>query len=86
MYSVPDPECPFGYSEQQVREILARNGKTEEEWGNFLFGQTVALCDGRTWDEESRLYHPSPCFQEPHGTVVYPWDMDRFLQGLPVID
>lgn len=28
----------------------------------------------------------SVCKDNPHGVVVYPWDLERFLEGLPVID
>ena len=29
---------------------------------------------------------PSKCADNPHGTVIYPWDVERFILGLPVID
>jgi hypothetical protein len=31
-------------------------------------------------------YEPTECVYNPHGVVAYPWDVERFLLGLPVID
>ena len=81
-----EPECRLGYSEQQVERILATNNKRTDDFNDWMFGATMALCDGRIYNADSHLYEPSACFQKPHGAVVYTWDMDRFLAGLPNID
>lgn len=31
-------------------------------------------------------YEDTVCKNNPHGPVVYPWDVKRYLMGLPVID
>ena len=80
------PECRLGYPECQVTRILANNDKRLDEFNSWMFGCTMALCDGRVYNPETKLYEPSACFQHPHGAVVYTWDMARFLAGLPVID
>lgn len=49
-----------------------------------MSGQTVSLCDGKSWNYEKMEYEPAGC--GPHGPVVYSWDLTRFLDGLPIID
>lgn len=82
----------MGYSYEQIGKIL----EAPNLFWKWMSGQTMAICaqdPQRQWiDDESapgglRLVEigPSLC-DEPHGTVVYPWDLERYLAGLPVID
>lgn len=48
-------------------------------------GQTMMLCDGRRYNHDAREYEVA-CGGVAHGVVVYPWDVERFLAGLPVVD
>ena len=74
-------ECELGYPEEQLARIL---GNRLREFHGWMFGQTMAICDGRRYDPGTDAYEPSGC--GPHGFIVYPWDLGRFLDGLPVID
>lgn len=51
-----------------------------------MVGQTVALCDGKEYNHETNEYRATECASAPHGLVVYPSDLARFLSGQPVID
>lgn len=63
---LPEPACELGYSEPQLREALGEelNAALRE----YLRGQTVGLRTGEY----------TAC-AEPHGEVVYPRDIERFL-------
>lgn len=71
--SPPNPDCTLGYPENQVKEIM---GARLREFRIWMRGQTQGVCDGQLYDIGCG----------PHGTVTYPTDVERFLQGLPVID
>jgi hypothetical protein len=88
-----EPECTYGYTSAQISEIL---GDRQGEFGHWMRGQTMAICDAapeRKWidDEDAvgglRLVDvgPPPC-KRPHGVVVYPWDVERFIAGRPIVD
>jgi hypothetical protein len=64
-----------------LREILKDQF---DSFGRWMDGQTVTLCEGRYWDHVFQKYVPDGC--GPHGPVVYRWDLERFLHGLPVVD
>lgn len=64
-----------------------------------MTGQTISLCDGKYYDHICKGYFSSSCsdmFPDMpvtreeqlggHGGVVYAWDLERYLRGLPVID
>lgn len=77
--NLPKPHCQLGYTEDQIKEIVIDlNG-----FYRWMEGQTMAVCDGRLYDHEKRCYVEG-C--GPHGIIVYPHDLERYLQGLPVID
>lgn len=78
---LPAPECGLGYTDSQLKTIL---GSRYEEFIRWMRGQTVALCDGKRYDYEVNEYVNTGC--GPHGVVVYSWDLERFIDGLPVID
>lgn len=64
------PSCHMGYP---IRQLEKEMGDEFEELLAWFYGQTVAICAGAT------------C-AEPHGLVIYEWDVERFLLGLPIID
>lgn len=78
---LPKPECALGYTHSQIEEILGQ--RTEEFW-LWMSGQTVALCNGTKYDYQNKAMLDTGC--GPHGGAVYPWDLQRFLDGLPIID
>jgi hypothetical protein len=79
----PDPSCPQGYTEEDLRTIL---GPRLNEFVKWMYGQTMSICDGLKYDYDKRDYEPTGCYSRPHGAVVFPWDLERFLDGLPIID
>jgi hypothetical protein len=79
--SLPEPACKYGYTRQQVADILNDEGDVFAYW---MRGQTVALCDGREYDHDRREYVPG-C-PVPHGVVTYPHDLARFLAGGAIDD
>lgn len=79
--TLPAPECWLGYPWYQCEEIL---GTRTTEFGKWMYGQTMSLCDGRRYDHDL-LEYVDTC-PEPHGVVVYKWDLQRFLDGRPIID
>ena len=69
--SLPEPECRGGYTASQIDSIVSNPG---DFWG-WMGGQTMMICQGE-----------SPC-TEAHGMpIVYPWDLQRYLDGGPIID
>lgn len=79
---MPEPKCRLGYTRSQIEEIM---GDRLEEFHSWMYGQTMALCEGRKWNHTLKQYEDA-CEGIPHGIIVYPWDAERFLLGLPVID
>lgn len=77
-----EPECRMGYTYAQLREIL---GDRLDEFGHWMRGQTMAICDGRKYNSDTNGYEPA-CDSRAHGGIVYPWDLQRFLDGAPIID
>jgi len=75
------PRCELGYPIDQVEEIL---GDRFEEFGKWVSGQTMAICDGYLFNYAADEYEPTHC--GPHGQAIYPWDLQRFLDRRPVID
>lgn len=74
--------CVQGVTDQELREQL---GNRYPEFMEWMCGQTMSICEARVYNHDLRQYEPSAC-TEPHGMVVYQWDLDRFLRGLPIID
>lgn len=76
MTTLPKPKCHLGYTELQLHEML---GDRYEEFGRWMHGQTMAICDGRIYDHAAQQYLPYNC--GPHGSIVYPQDVEQFLRG-----
>lgn len=63
--TLPPPVCTYGYSEDQVKDILGDRYGAFVEWHT---GQTGAICEGGDCDAA-------------HGLIVYAHDLKRFLSG-----
>lgn len=79
--SLPESACRSGYTDAELREIL---GDRHDAFRHWMRGQTMTVCNGRLYNHETREYYASEC--GPHGPVTYGHDLQRFLDGLPVID
>lgn len=88
-----EPECRGGYTREQIMEIV---GDRVDDFWHWMRGQTMMICNQdpqRKWVDDSEApggmrivdIGPSLCDQ-PHGVVVYPWDLQRYLDGRPIID
>ena len=77
------PRCELGYPIGQVVDIL---GNRSFEFADWISGQTVGVCDGRKYNHETKEYESSSCAPEGHGPVIYPWDLQRFIDGRSVVD
>jgi hypothetical protein len=75
------PECRFGYTEEQIKRIL---GYRINMFHKFMVGQTMAICDGKLFDEATGQYVGSNC--GPHGSITYAVDLHQFLANLPPLD
>jgi len=80
--SLPAPICSLGYPESQLLDIIsAEQLKNFYQW---MSGQTFTICEGSKYDHIQKRSVPSGC--GPHGYVYYPWDVERFLDGRPIVD
>lgn len=79
---IEKPECAWGYTTQQLRRIL---GSHFDDFGRWMRGQTMTLCNGQKYNHDTEEYEEA-CGGVSHGGVVYPWDLGRYLNNLPVID
>lgn len=75
---IPAPECPHGYPDSQVREIM---GERYSEFLRWMNGQTMMLCNGLQFNHETREHEATECAPYGHGGIVYEWDVRRFLSG-----
>lgn len=78
---LPKPSCELGYTLDQLEEIL---GNRYDEFLQWMYGQTIAICQGRKYNYDKKQYEATNC--GPHGWAYYPWDLQRFLDGKPVVD
>lgn len=76
------PACEGGYTRAQVERIMGDRLAAFDKWMN---GQTMMLCEGRKYNHDTEQYETA-CGGTAHGGIVYTWDLERFLRGLPVID
>lgn len=68
--NLPAPECVYGFTEPQVREIM---GDRLDRFHWWMRGQTISGCQGEKCERA-------------HGGVVYEHDLVRFLDGRPIVD
>lgn len=80
MREIPRGKCRQGYTSDQIEEIVS----DKEDFWQWMRGQTMTICDGRSWNHTTGKYEQTG--PGPHGSVVYSWDLKRYLAGLPVID
>lgn len=76
------PECHLGYTRAQVVDVF---GDRVGEFDHWMRGQTIGLCEGKRYNYETEEYEPA-CEGVAHGPAWYPWDVQRFIRGDPVID
>lgn len=83
MSDLPEPECEGGYTYRQIVEIL---GAWTDDFGDFMYGQTMMICEGQKYNHDTQEYEEA-CGGVAHGMpIVYPWDLERYLDGRPIID
>lgn len=74
------PECQYGYTDAQIQQMF----EEPKKFYSWMRGQTFSSCDGREYNRDTEQYVATNC--GPHGFVYYPWDVYRYVNGLPVID
>jgi hypothetical protein len=74
---LPAPICKYGYTARQVADIM---GPRMQEFGRWMHGQTMSLCEAREYNYTTKQYEPNGC-KEPHGSIVYESDVRHFLAG-----
>lgn len=80
--SQPTPICKLGYPESQLRDMFSN--EQMKDFFNWMRGQTFSVCDGSFYDHREKRSKPTGC--GPHGYVYYPWDVEKFLDGSPIVD
>lgn len=70
------PSCSIGYTIDDLQEIL---GNRFKDFKQFMIGQTMGICDGRSYNHEKNEYQDTGC--GPHGIIVYRQDLQQFLGG-----
>lgn len=78
----PIPDCEVGFTQPQLADIFGAALPDFEKW---MSGQTRAICEGRKFNHDTREYETS-CRGVHHGVVTYPWDVQRYIRNLPIID
>jgi len=83
---LPPSDCPHGYPVAQLEQVL--DEQQSRRLMHWMYGQTMTLCEGRFWDEETKEYVADECGPPPrgHGAVIYTHDLERFLRAGPIID
>jgi hypothetical protein len=77
------PICKLGYPDSQLRKIF-KSDETYKRFFSWMRGQTFSSCDGTSYNHEKKALEPTNC--GPHGYVYYASDVNRFIEGRPVID
>ena len=76
--------CAQGHTVKDLVEAWGEERFTE--FYHWWWGQTGAICDGQKFNSETNEYEPSTCHPNIHGQVFYSHDVEKFVNGLPVID
>lgn len=63
--NLPEPRCPIGYPEPQLRELL---GDRFDSFIAWMYGQTPGVCAGEHGGQS-------------HGRVYYRVDVQRFVRS-----
>lgn len=77
----PEPDCDRGYSRGVLEDALG--AERFAELMDWMYGQTMMLCDGRRYDHDAKEYYET---HPAHGPVVYTWDVEWFLRGGRIVD
>ena len=85
MSDLPEPKCRLGYTIEQVESILGPNADLDA-FGAWMYGQTMAICEGYKYAPEEEAGYREVCGGEAHGVIIYPWDLARYIEGRPVVD
>lgn len=80
---LPEPECPFGYTQAQVEQIM---GDRLHDFYRWMRGQTTMLCEGRHYDYKIKSYVPDGCGPGGHGMIIYRSDVMQYLDGGAPLD
>lgn len=72
---LPEPGCPHGFPLDQLEAEMSP--ETFHEFSRWMYGQTVVICNGK--------YQTSGCFDSPHGSVAYVWDVAQFMRGVEAV-
>lgn len=75
------PECQDGYTRRQIEALM---GPRLAEFDDWMYGQTMTICDGRAYNHGLREYESTGC--GPHGAIAYSHDVARFFAGGRVVD
>ncbi len=81
-FNLPMPACKCGYTRNQVEAIM---GDRLQEFDKWMYGQTMTLCEGKSYNHETREYEEA-CGGVAHGGVVYDHDLRGFLAKRPITD
>lgn len=84
MAKLPDRTCPLGYTLAECERIVG-----SYRYDNFrlwMRGQTATFCDGQVYDPSTGEYRKDTCWKAPHGFVIYEHDLQRYLDGRPIVD
>ena len=77
MIELPEPGCRLGYTHDQIVDIM---GDQLEDFYEWMYGQTGAICEGRQYNRKTGEYEEA-CGGVAHGTVCYRWDVERYIEG-----
>lgn len=82
--TLPEPDCPMGYSEELLKEKLP--AVQYEHLMHWMRGQTMCICTGKAYNHEMKVEYETECLVAPHGNVLYPWDVKRWMDGRGPLD
>lgn len=77
--NLPDQDCELGYSEALLAEKLP-----QDQYHHLMYwmrGQTMCICTGQRYNHDTKEYESTACAGNPHGSVLYPWDVKRWVDG-----
>lgn len=74
-------DCDLGLTKQEVKDILNQYGLNFAEFMYWMRGQTVTACTGEKYDRDIGQKVRTRCFDAPHDTVFFSWDVQRFVNN-----
>jgi len=82
---LPQPSCPLGYTLDDLMVIFPL-AEELDKFFSWMRGQTGGICEGRRYDYEIKQSISEECASTPHGMVIYKWDVQRYIDGGPIVD